>query len=336
MTMTYLILAGGLVLLIIGGELLVRGAATTAERLGMPPLLIGITLVGFGTSAPELVTSVQASLSGAPGIALGNIVGSNIANIFLILGIAALLAPIPVSQQALRRDGVIVLASAVGFIIAGHFLAFDRLLGFVLIALLVAYLVYAYKQEMAGAAAGHSAPFEKLEAHDEVLDGHVRHGGGSAAVAARAATDVLAPLAMALGGLVVVVLGGRLLVSGAIDLARVAGVSETVIGLTIVAIGTSLPELVTSVIAAVRRHGDVALGNILGSNVYNILGIGGATAAIAPTVIPPEILSFDGLVMIAASIMLLVMARTGMRIGRTEGLVLLGAYGLYLFAVWPT
>jgi cation:H+ antiporter len=330
---TYLLLAGGLTLLVVGGELLVRGASTTAARLGMSPLLIGLTLVGFGTSAPELVTSVEASLMGSPGIALGNIVGSNISNILLILGISALIAPMAVNKQALRRDGSFVLATAVLFVVIGHLLPLDRIIGVLLLSLLVLYLFHAYRQEAAGAASGHTAAFEKFEAHDELLDGHARDV--PATVGSRDLSSILIPFGIALTGLVVVILGGRLLVTGAIDMARQLHISESLIGVTIVSIGTSLPELVTSVIAALRSHSDVALGNILGSNIYNILGIGGATAAIAPTVIPPEILRFDATVMVGASIALLLVARSGMRIGRWEGGALCAGYGLYLFVIWP-
>jgi cation:H+ antiporter len=333
----YFLIAGGLVLLIAGGEMLVRGAAATAERLGMSPLLIGITLVGFGTSMPELVTSIEASMLGSPGIAIGNIVGSNIANILLILGIAALIAPIAVAQAALMRDGSIVFATAAIFVGVSFLPAFDRLVGAVFFSGLVGYLYYAYRQERAGAPDGHTAAFEKREAHDEVLDA----GSGAVAVAAeqRVATQqggsLWPSLALALAGLAVVVFGGKLLVEGAIGTARSAGLSETIIGLTIVAIGTSLPELVTSVVAAIRGHSDVALGNILGSNIYNILGIGGLTALIAPTTIPAEVATFDGPVMLVVSAALLVVARTGYRISRGEGAFLLASYIGYLVAIWP-
>jgi len=335
----YLLLAGGLIVLIAGGELLVRGAATTAERLGMPPLLIGLTLVAFGTSMPELVTSVEASLLGSPGIAIGNIVGSNITNILLILGTAALIAPIAVQGNALRRDGSIVLATAAAFCAIGYMMPLGYLVGAVFLTGLATYIYCAYRQEMAAAPAGHTAPFEKFEAHEELFDGH--QGQAAGAAAAHAATppaiaSVWMPLAMAIGGLAVVVIGGKLLVVGAIGIAQDIGISETVIGLTIVAIGTSLPELVTSVIAAIRRHGDMALGNILGSNIYNILAIAGVTALIAPTTIPPQIVRFDSFVMLAVSILLLIVARTGYRITRVEGAVLLACYGGYLFAIWPT
>lgn len=323
----YLLVAGGLVLLIVGGELLVRGAARTATILGMSPLLIGLTLVGFGTSTPELVTSIEASLRGSPGIAIGNIVGSNIANILLILGIAALLAPISVGRQALLRDGGIVLASAVVFVAIGYLIPLDRMVGAALVACLIMYLYFAYRQETAAGGAEHTAAYDKREAHDEVLPGAVDLQPASA--------SVWPSLLLAISGLAIVIVGGKFLVEGAVGVARSAGISETVIGLTVVAVGTSLPELVTSVIAALRRHSDVALGNILGSNIYNILGIGGATALIAPTVVPPEIVRFDGLVMIAVSVVLLAMARTGFRISRGEGAALLAGYALYLYAVWP-
>lgn len=334
----YFLFAGGLALLVVGGDLLVRGASTMAQRLGMPPLLIGLTLVGFGTSMPELVTSVEASLLGSPGIAIGNIVGSNIANILLILGITALIAPIAVRQQALKRDGVVVLVTAAVFCGIGFVLPLDRMIGAIFLAGLATYIYYAYRQEMAGAPAGHTAAYEKQEALEELLNSHVVQTQAATAApdaSGRTFAAVSAPIAMAIGGLVVLVFGGKLLVDGAIGIARGAGISETVIGLTIVSIGTSLPELVTSIIAAVRGHSDVAIGNVLGSNMYNILGIGGVTALIAPTVIPIEIVRFDRLVMLAVSVVLLAVAWTGYRISRGEGLALLAGYGVYVFTIWP-
>ncbi len=331
----YLLLLGGFVLLVMGGELLVRGAVQTAERLGMSPLLIGLTLVGFGTSTPELVTSVQASLAGSPGIAVGNIVGSNIANILLILGISALIAPMAVGSQALFRDGGVVLLSAVLFALIGFFMPLNVPVGTALLLGLAAYLYYAYRQEMANAPAGHTSAFDKAEAFEGAHSVPVRGGPAPAGADGKGSRSFLMPIGLAILGLVIVVLGGKLLVDGATGIARSAGISETVIGLTIVAVGTSLPELVTSVIAALRKHGDVALGNILGSNIYNILGIGGVTAIASPTIIPTQIVQFDNLVMVAASILLLVFARTAFRIGRLEGAVLLGSYVAYIYFIWP-
>ena len=330
---SFLLVAGGLVLLVIGGELLVRGAVAIATRLGMSSLLIGLTLVGFGTSAPELVTSVQASLSGSPGVALGNIVGSNIANILLILGISAMIAPVAVGSKALGRDGVVVLFSAIVLTLVGYLWQLDRAVGGLLFAGLLFYLYWAYRQEMAPPPVAHTAAFEKSEAYEELHNPHL--------VDAPAPTEeernpgLALSVFFAVGGLAIIVLGGRLLVTGAIDIAREAGVSETLIGLTIVSIGTSLPELVTSVIAALRKHGDVALGNVLGSNIYNTLGIAGATGVIAPTTFPPELVRFDLIVMLGASVVLLIFARTGYRIGRREGTALFAGYCVYLYSLWP-
>ena len=320
-------LLGGFVLLVLGGELLVRGAVRVAERLGMSPLLIGLTLVGFGTSMPELVTSVQAARAGSPGIAVGNIVGSNIANILLVRDRAACLLRMAVPGAALRCDGARVVGTAAMLAFLGLVGPLDRVAGAVFLTGLAVYLVYAWREERA-AVGGHTAAFERAEALREV---HPQIG--SEADTAR--PGWLLPLGMALAGLVLVVLGGRFLVEGAIGLARNLGVSESVIGLTIVAVGTSLPELVTSVVAALRRHADVSLGNVLGSCIYNVLGIGGITGLISPTVVPPEIARFDSPVMVAASVLLLVFAWTGLRIGRREGACLLAGYVAYVWAVWP-
>ena len=326
------LLLGGFVLLIIGGELLVRGAVAIAERLGMSPLLIGLTLVGLGTSAPELVTSVQAALAGSPGIAVGNIVGSSISNVLLILGLSALITPIAVQSNALRRDGLVVVVTALLFSIVSYAYALDRVTGVIFISLLAAYILYAYRQETVPPVAsdGHTSAFEKAEAYGELHDRPLRHGGEQT-WAER--TGPVVPLLMALCGLVVIVLGGKLLVDGAIGLARSNGMPETVIGLTIVAVGTSMPEFVTSVVAAIRKHGDVALGNIMGSNIYNILGIGGVTGLIQPTTVPPEIVSFDNLVMVAASVAMFTVAWSGYRVNRLEGAVSsCGLCGLHLRA----
>jgi cation:H+ antiporter len=323
-----LFIVGGLVLLVIGGELLVRGSVQVAERLGLSPLIIGLTLVGFGTSMPELVTSVQAALIGSPGIAVGNIVGSNIANILLILGIAAILSPIAVPPAALKRDGALVVVTALAFLLVAATVGLDRWVGVVFVAGLIGYITLAYLQErsapVTGPAEGHGAAYDKAEAVEELIP-HRAGGKG----------PLLVPILLAIGGLVIVVIGGRLLVDGAVALARDFGISETVIGLTIVAVGTSMPELVTSIVAAIRRHGDVALGNVLGSNIYNLLGIGGVTALIAPTDVPEQIIRFDAPLMLGVSVLLLLFCYTGRGISRAEGGVLLAGYGAYLWLIWP-
>jgi len=327
-----LLLLGGLVLLVLGGELFVRGAVQIAERLGLSPLLIGLTLVGFGTSTPELVTSVQASLAGSPGIAVGNIVGSNIANVLVILGISALIVPVTVGRGALLRDGMVGLGAAIALVCVGLFGALDRTVGALFLFGLVAYIAYAWRQESRGGP-DHTAAFEKAQAFEEIHS-RGKQGAGDAAVGTGARGTLLS-LVLALGGLVLVVLGGGLFVDGAVVLAQVLAIPEAVIGLTIVAIGTSLPELVISVVAALRRHADVALGNVLGSNIYNVLGIGGATAMISPTVIPPEIVAYDLWILLGVSALLLVMGRTGWRIGRREGAVLLVLYVTYILSILP-
>lgn len=324
--MTAVMIIGGLILLVVGGEMLVRGSVRVAERMGVSPLLIGLTLVGFGTSTPELVTSVQAAMIGSSGIAVGNIVGSNIANILLILGISALIFPLAVQSNALRRDGAVVIASAVLMTVAALTLGLSRPVGILFAGLLVAYLVYAYRQErVAGVGINHTAAFERAEAMEEAdpaLRPRAPQDGGIMAW--------IIPIVTAIAGLAVIIVGGRILVDGAVDLARVVGMSETVIGLTIVAVGTSMPELVTSVMAALRKHADVAVGNILGSNIYNVFGIGGLTGVIAPTAIPPEMIRLDLPLMIGASILLFLFARSGGRISRLEGGAFLALYAAYV------
>ncbi len=328
MLMTLLALGGGLVLLIAGGELLVRGSVRVAEQLGVSALLIGLTLVGFGTSTPELVTSVEASLRGVPGIAVGNIVGSNIANVLLILGLSALVFPLVVSADALRRDGTIVIATSVLFAAIGWTMGLTQLAGLIMVTLLICYLVYAYFQERSAssvAAHGHTAAYDKSEALER-LDTSL-HAPGST----RGLWAWILPILMAFGGLALIIFGGRILVDAAIDLARALRLSESVIGLTIVAVGTSLPELVTSVVAAIRRQADIAVGNVLGSNIYNVLGIGGLTGLIAPTAFPADMLGVDLFVMVGASLLLFLFALNG-RISRVQGALLLACYAA--FTTW--
>ena len=311
----WLPLAGGFLALILGGEALVRGAVQAATYLRVSPLVIGLTLVGFGTSTPELVTSVQAALSGAPGIAYGNIVGSNIANILLIGGLAALLYPIAVSSKSLRRDGTVMIAAALAFGILSAAIVPGRAMGVVCLVALAGYIYAAFRAERNSAT----------DAASVAPDG--------APVPTRRSFGIA--ILMALAGLGLVVLGGRYLVEGAVALARGLGASETVIGLTIVAVGTSMPELVTSVMAALRRQTEVAFGNIVGSNIYNILGIGGATMLIAPGPVPATIVTWDNLVMLAASAVFLACAVTGWRLSRREGAALLAGYAAYIATLWP-
>jgi len=323
----WLSLFGGFVLLILGGELLVRGAVQVATGLGVSPLVIGLTLVAFGTSAPELVTSVQAALANAPGIAYGNVVGSTIANSLLIAGVAALISPMMIASTALKRDGAVMLVAVIAFAVIASLMPLGRSIGLFFIAALVAYIYLAFRQEQSSAPQGHGAIYDKSLALQETDAGM--------APSAKLRSSVAVSGLVALGGLVFVIFGGRLLVDGAVSLARGFGISETVIGLTIVAVGTSMPELVTSAVAGLRKQGEIAFGNIIGSNIYNILGIGGATALIAPGAVPNAIVSFDNFVMVGVCVALMIFAWTGSRIGRREGAVLLAGYVAYVYLVWP-
>jgi cation:H+ antiporter len=310
--MNYVEIAAGLVLLVVGAEFLVRGSVSLARRLGVSSLLIGLTLVGFGTSTPELVASVTAALRGSPGIAVGNVVGSNICNVLLILGVCALIYPLATTRSAFVRDGPVLLAVS-GFLVAAAWSgSLSRPLGAVFVVLLGGYIAYTYWTERRAADAGaalHSA--EALQVPTLKLTWPVAAG-------------------MAAGGIGVLVAGAALLVDGAIQVARDYGVSETIIGLTVVAIGTSLPELATSAVAAARREADVAIGNVVGSNIYNVLGILGVTALIRPIDVPAEIWAVDIWVMLAAAVVLVVFALSGLRINRWEGGLLLAGYVAYV------
>jgi len=305
-------LAAGLGLLVVGADSLVRGGVGLARRLGVSPLLIGVTVVAWGTSTPELVVSLEAALKGLPGIAVGNVVGSNIANMLLILAVAALIAPVSVPAEAIRRDSLFVLGATALFIAIA--LDTDRLAwwhGVLCLGLLAATAVITYLQEREGGTASgalHAAEAEEVQA---------------------VPLNPLLAAMMVAGGIGLLVIGGELMIGAAVSIARSFGVSEVVIGLTLVAVGTSLPELVTSVVAAIRRHSEIALGNILGSNIYNILGILGVASLIAPTAIPPEIARMEMWVMAAAALPLLPAMVSG-RIGRPLAAAMLAGYVLYV------
>lgn len=310
--MLLLQLAAGLVILPVGGELLVRGAVAVARRSGLPPLLIGLTLVGFGTSTPELVTSIHAALVGAPGIATGNVVGSNIVNILLVLGIAVVIAPFACDRRAFQRDGAVLILVSLACLAAVLAGTIGRGWGTVLALGLVVYLFGTYRLESRKRDAS-----ARLHASEAELAEPVPH---SMAVA----------LLFALAGIVLTILGARLLVEGAVNIAEVMGISKTLVGLTIVALGTSLPELAISVVAAARRHTDVAFGNVIGSNIYNILGILGITALVHPLDVPAEIARLDIWVMMGVTILLVLFTVSGWRLTRLEGIVLMAGYGLYM------
>lgn len=305
-------LAIGIVLLTAGGEALIRGALAAAFRFGVSPLLSGLVIVGFGTSAPELVVSVDAALNQRPDIAIGNVVGSNIGNILLVLGLCAVISPMAVKPLALRRDAVTVVAASVLFLLLVAGSALARPDALVLLGALAAYLVWAYRTERYHAApAGemHRAEAEELTAIPRSL---------------------LWTVLMVFGGLLLLIGGSRVLLVGAVGIAESFGMSEALIGLTLVAVGTSLPELAISVLAAIRRHADVAVGNILGSNIFNLLGILGISAILQPLPVPQRILQFDQWVMLATAVVLLLFLYTGRRLSRIEGAILLLGYLAYL------
>lgn len=307
----------GLVLLTAGGESLIRGALAVAKRIGISPLLAGLVIVGFGTSAPELVVSVQAALDDQPEIALGNVVGSNIANILLILGLSALIMPLVTNVQCLKRDGLTMLFATLLFMALASFGGLVMWEGMVMLGCLGAYLVWAYRTERGNAASPeaqlHQAEFDEIEV-----------------VPMSIPMTILATV----GGLVMLVAGANRFLLGAVGIGEALGVPDVIIGLTVVAVGTSLPELAVSVIAAIRKHADVAVGNIIGSNIFNILCILGISSIIRPLPLDGRLLTTDQFVMLGAAIMLLVFLFFGLRLSRLKGVLLLAGYVLYIAAMF--
>ncbi len=307
----FLLVILGMGLLFGGGELLVRGAVGLARRYGVSELVIGLTIVGFATSTPELLVSVQAALKGVPEIAIGNVVGSNIANILLIGGFTALLAARVALERSIRRELCIMLGASVLALAAAAWGAIPRLGGLALVLLLAGYLAVHFRE--ARQATGEAG----LERPDMAET--------------QAAWRALLALA---AGLAMLVIGANWLVDGASSIARSIGVSEAVIGLTVVALGTSLPELATSIVAAWRGRSEVAVGNVIGSNIFNILGILGVTAMIEPLAIASRFLWLDVPLMLAVSILFsaAVVVRNGL--GRRSGVIMLAAYLAYTVALF--
>ena len=303
----------GVALLYFGAEYLIKGGVSIAKKLGVSPLLIGLTLVAFGTSAPELVVSIQAALSNKGDIAVGNVVGSNICNVALILGLCALLKPIVTNEKLFKLDMPLLMGASILF--AGFYFADGRGINFwqgaVMFSILIVYLVWSFYQDK-------------------------KSGGGELAEAAEEEAGakpypVWLALIMVVGGLAGLVLGARCFVGSATYFAKAMGVSEAVIGLTIVALGTSLPELATSVVAVIKNERDIAVGNVVGSNIFNILVIMG----IAPMVSDlhaPNINMVDLAVMLALVPVLWIMMKTGKKVSRTEGGILFAVYIAY--TVW--
>lgn len=311
----FIYLIGGLVLLSAAGEYFVRSAITVAEKLNIPHLIIGLTIIAFGTSLPELMVSIQASMAGQADIAIGNVVGSNIANVLLVLGTAAAISPFTADIGSLRRDGMVMIGASLLLILLAQLTIIPVWVGYGLLGLLILYSITVFRMQK---AAG-----EVSEIADSV-DENAMPGG------------LFINLVLMVATLAGVIIGAKILISGAVDIARLIGVSEAVIGLTMIAIGTSLPELVVSMIAAFRGHAAMAVGNVIGSNIFNILMILGATASIAPIRFPAEVASRDVWIMLGSSALVIYFMRSNIRMTRPEGIICLAlyfGYMVYLYSI---
>ena len=309
-------LLGGFILLVIGAELLVRGAARGAALFGISPLVIGLTVVAFGTSAPELAVSLQAGVAGNADIAVANVVGSNIFNILFTLGICAVIQPLIVAQQLVRLDAPLMVGLSVLTVLLALDGRFSWVDGLLLVAGLVSYNVWAIRksrQESAAVQAEYAQEF------------------GTQSTPSISLLTVGKNLALIVGGLILLVLGARWLVDGSVVLAQLLGVSDMIIGLTIVAIGTSLPEVATSIVATIRNERDIAIGNVVGSNIFNILAILGISSMVTPggLTVAPALLNFDLIVMTAVAFACLPIFFSGYSIARWEGALFFGSYIAY-------
>lgn len=325
----YISLAGGLVILLVAGDVLVRGSVTVARSLGIPSLVIGLTIVAFGTSAPELVISLGSALNNASGIAVGNVVGSNIANVLLVMGCPALIATTMCTDKGVRKNAAFLLVVTVIFITMCAFGTLNRAMGAGLLVLLAVFLFDSYREMRRhqrrcrdyhnGCATDlDEAQIAELEEFDDAPGG------------------LVVASVLVIAGLIGLPLGGHFAVEGAVGIARSWGVTETAIGLTVVALGTSLPELATTVMAAFRKESAVALGNVLGSNVFNIVAILGLTSVIVPLEVPAAIMKYDIWVMLATTILLFIFAFMRMKLRWPLGIALVAGYCLYIYFVFAT
>ncbi|MEX0942711.1 MAG: calcium/sodium antiporter [Pseudomonadales bacterium] len=310
----FLKLFGGFVYLLMGGDLLVRGALGLARESNIPPVIVGMTVVAMGTSAPELMVSTFSALSGYPGIAIGNVVGSNIANVLLVIGVPVLIHPIACDQEGLARQTSLMIAVSLLFIVLCVFEPIGFLEGLLLVFILICFLV---------ATTRGATVLPGLDDAEEELE---RVLGMPSSKGAITFFVVL--------GIVALPLGADLVVEGAAGLASSWGVSEAVIGLSLIALGTSLPELSTTVIAALHKSSDVAIGNVVGSNLFNILAILGITALLVDIPVESSFLKFDVWVMFVASIIVWVFVLARATIGRITGLLFLAGYAAYMWAIF--
>jgi cation:H+ antiporter len=310
---TYIaLLIAGILLLYGGGELLIKGSVSIAKKAGVSELFTGLVIVGFGTSFPELMVSVGAALQGASDIAIGNVIGSNIGNTLLILGLCATVLPLIVTELSLRRDATAVLVATILLMI----LSIDGTLGIadamILLSLLAVYLFIAYRTE--------SGSFTQQE--QEYVAIEPSQGDHP---------SVFMSVLLTISGLALLIVGARFLLNGALGISEILEISEAVIGLTVVAVGTSLPELTISLLAVIRGNTDVAVGNILGSNIFNLLGILGISILFNPISVNPRIIEFDQWILLGTAILLFVFMMTGRKLTRGEGGLLLFGYVAYVF-----
>jgi cation:H+ antiporter len=317
--MTLLMFIGGLVLLVVGAEALVRGASKLAASFGIPALVVGLTIVAFGTSSPELAVSIQSAQAGKVDVALGNVVGSNIFNVLFILGICAVVAPLVVAHQIIRQEVPIMIGASILLLVLAMDGTLSRMECVLLLAIMVAYTVFLIVQGRRESRADAAAL--------------VAAGGSPTPTAPAKSWDDnrAVQLILIAVGLALLVQGSNWRVSSAITFAKSLGVSELVIGLTIVAAGTSLPEVAASILATLRGEREIAIGNVVGSNTFNILGVLGASGLAGPSelVVPAAILNFDGLVMLAVALACIPVFRSGGAINRWEGILFLGYYAAY-------
>jgi cation:H+ antiporter len=305
----YLFLVLGLIILLAGGKYLVDGASGIAARFGLSPGLIGLTVVAFGTSAPELLVSVNAALKGNSEIAIGNVVGSNIANISLVLGISAVLYPIVIYKSVLKLDYLATLLSSILFFVLAFNGVISRVEGVGLFILMLLLNWYFFRK---------ISPTEEKETSEEEI---------------QKKKPISISFIFLVFGILGLYFGSDMFVDSAVEISKIFGVSERIVGITVIAIGTSLPEMVTSVIAALKKETDIAIGNILGSNIMNILAIIGITSIIRPIPVAEIFLSQDFIWMLGITVLLFPLLRSKLRISRWEGMILLLVYGAYIYVI---
>jgi len=307
MLVPLLLLIIGIIILIIAGDWMVRGAAALARHWGVPSLIVGLTIVAFGTSAPELVVGVQSVLQGAGDLAAGNVIGSNIANVLLALGLPAIIMAIPTNMAGVARNTLICIVATLLFILlaftaSSHTMGFPQ--GAILFGGIIAYLLYMFRLARSGVHGKDGLP-----------------------------TNVVLSLVFVIVGIIGLICGGKLIVDNAVIIAEAMNISNAIIGLTIVAIGTSLPEIATVIVASYRGHSEVAIGNVLGSNVFNLFAVMGASALAGPVKIDDKLLTFDVWVMLVSSAALMLFVLRRQPIGRMVGIIFFIGYILYLLAL---